>query len=232
MATITTIYPDYDGKAGAATTDGRVYETTVATWATIRAAAGDGASPSASSNEGFFMETTAVTDEFKSLGRYIVLFDASVVPTGDTISSAVISIKSATAPTDTFTTSQEYTVASSNPASNTTLAASDFDIADFGTTEFIDTRKDLSTLTAGAYEDHTLNSAGISNISKGSGVSKFAFMLAGDFDNVNLWEANKGAAANFYQAGTSANTSNDPKIVITHEPLGNNSARRMHMMMM
>lgn len=212
MATLT-VFPDEDTES--TSVDGRVFRGSVnEVWADIHDGAGNGSTDNAASNICIFLDASATTDRWENITRAIFIFDATALGSLDVISSAVLSLKPAASPIDTFTASQDYTIVSANPASSTALANADYDFTDFGTTEFIDARVDVSSVVSGTYEDHTLNASGIANISD-TAVSKFGVLMDMDFDNTDGWENNKESGVNFYQADQ-ADTTSDPKLVITY----------------
>jgi hypothetical protein len=77
------------------------------------------------------------------------------------------------------TDSNSYVVlVSASPASNTALAANDFD--DVGSTEL--SSQVTYPVSTGGYNDFALNASGIAAISK-TGVTKFAFRSGHDINN-------------------------------------------------
>ena len=105
---------------------------------------------------------------------------------------------------------------SSTPASNDNLVNADK--SQVGTTDFGRSAQQ-DTLTAGAYNDITLNANGLTNISK-TGISKFGGVFGFDFDNTTTgltWASGVFQAVSTAFADT-AGTTNDPKLVITYTP--------------
>ena len=90
------------------------------------------------------------------------MFDTSSIPDTDEISAADFKLY-ITAIADVFT--QTINLYSSNPASNTAIATTDYDYTDFGTTAFA-TGIATSAATTAAYNTWVLNASGLANISK------------------------------------------------------------------
>lgn len=215
--TTTTVYPDPDPET--TTVDGYVArDGQVETWATAHDnATGTGASAVATASNMCYT-AEGFTTNAKWVYRAVFLFDASAITDTDTIDSAVFSVFVTTIYDEGLgDNTKEYTVlCSSNPASNTTLATSDYDYNDFGTTAFSNTIAD-TTGTPNAYYDYTLNASGLAAVSK-TGVTKFALRHGYDITNTEPIAAstykNNGITGGRWADYTG--TTSDPKLVITH----------------
>lgn len=212
MHTTTTVYPDPDPET--TTVDGPVYQEYSAasgqSWATIRGAAGSGAS-----DNGVTMSISisgdSVLNQWVLLRRGIALFDTSSLGDTDTISAAVLSFKSY-GKSDPLGSTPDATIVSSAPASDTALAAGDYD--SLGTTEFA-SRITYASWSGSGYNDFTLNASGISAISK-TGVSKFGLINGNhDLDNSSPTWAWNSSDLDIYSVDHSG-TTNGPKLVVTH----------------
>jgi hypothetical protein len=144
-----------------------------------------------------------------NVGVSQILFDTSALPDSDTIDSAVFSIKR----NDTIVSFQNANASSAhlvggNPASNTAISTSDYGSRIEGTSfgSFL-----YSSTSDEAYADITLNSSGLSNITK-TGVSKFVLTTGQD---VNRTEPTGTNRISFHSADASG-TTNDPKLVVEH----------------
>ena len=170
--TTSTFYPDPDAEV--TSVDGMAYQLYSAgsgvTFSTLNADAGSGFFD----NRNLPGETCAyvladnVSDKWRGIARGIDLFDTSSIPDADTISSATLSIYGE----DKFDVpgwTPNINVYSSSPASNTALAAGDYD--SLGSTAY-STAIAYGSFSTGAYNTFTFNGSGITNISK-TGVSKF-----------------------------------------------------------
>lgn len=211
--TTSTFYPDPNPET--TTVDGRTYQQygggTGQVWATIRAAAGNGAADSGTGDEyasGLYSGPTSGL--WNTIYRSIFLFDTSSIPDTDTISAATLSFYGFVGTINNF--SQSVVPVSSNPASNTGLANSDH--STLGNTAFASGITYGSWSTAG-YNDFSLNASGISNISQ-TGVSKFGLRCSGDqSDTEPTWAADTFAIGGCYYADETG-TSKDPKLVVVH----------------
>ena len=147
------------------------------TLANIRAEAEGNSSNSSSGNAGVAnLQASTTTNQFQSLLRGGLLFDASSLPDGATLSASVISlfikdINSALGDPD-------LDIVSLTTNSDTEWTSTDY--ANYGSTVFASILQ--SNLTDETYEAWTLSEAGRNNISK-TIVSKFGVRLDWDTDN-------------------------------------------------
>lgn len=173
-----TVYPDADPET--TTVDGDVFRATVVeTFSTIRSGAGNA----------FRNETTIIhrlvahntESNYTSLVRGIHLFDTSTLSSNAVLSSAVLSLYGVGKSNGLglSTAHRALSLVESSPASNTTLVNSDY--GTLGTTRYADDFAYDNFSTTG-YNDITLNSTGLSNISL-TGITKFGTRLAVDTDN-------------------------------------------------
>lgn len=193
--------------------DGRVYRGPVSEdFATIRAGAGSTASATDASESYVYLQSDGATYSF--LVRSYFLFDCSSIPLANTISSAILSLFG-TAKANGLGAA-EIDIVASTPAATNTLATTDY--GNIGSTPFASiTYADYSTAD---FNNFSLNASGIANISKGSGISKFGARLNWDTDN-SFGGAIANAVSSFsgYYADQ-ADTTNDPKLVVTHSSSG------------
>lgn len=204
MATLT-VYPE-----PGVTVSGRVSRETQGTFSAIRTGAGTNEDDTSELIQILSLLADAtVGDEYERLVRGIFLFDTSGLPASPTITSAVFSLY-ITAKGDQL--SQSCGIVSSNPASDSALATTDY--ANLGTTRFA-TDIAISAITTTAYNDWTLNATGIAAISD-SGITKLGVRLSCDIDNsAPIWDAGHQARINGYTANRTG-TAEDPKMVITY----------------
>ena len=182
-------------------------------WATIRAGAGTSANDSNSDDLAVRWSADNVSNQWRILTRGFFLFDTSSLTSGATISGATFSlyVTILTAPTDATASKRELRVVSSNPASNTAIASSDF--SSLGSTEF--GHITYGSVSLNAYNDVSLNASGISNISK-TGISKFGTQSGADMDNnAPTWASFDTLSYQIRFADTSG-TSSDPKLTVTY----------------
>lgn len=134
-------------------------------------------------------------------------FVTTGIPTGNTISSAIVSLQC------WFVTPRSGLCGINiySSTSSSTLAAGDFDLV--GTTEF-STTQGFGTFTPDVYADFTLNASGIAAIVKG-GTTKFSVREA-NFDATNISPAQDDNPNIAFYNSSEAGTTKDPKIVIEH----------------
>ncbi len=206
----TTIYPD-PGEPGTTSMDGQCSHVSANdTWANIRGGVGTAYNQTQTSVGTVYLDSGTTTDRFDQINRNIYLFDTSSIPDSDTISATTFSLYGVSK-VDNF--NQAIGVVSSAPASNTQLAAGDFD--SLGTTRYADTDIDITVASTTGYNDWAFNATGIAAISK-TGVTKLGTRLSGDIDNsVPAWSSNLATFLEVYMADQTG-TANDPKLVITH----------------
>jgi hypothetical protein len=209
-----TYYPDADPES--TSVDGYVaahYETDGHTWATIIADPGYSADDSGTELYPTRITNQNAGDDWRNLFRAITLFDTSALPDNATITGAVLSVYGYNKMHTLGGTGPDVNVYSSAPASNTALAAGDFD--SLGSTAFCDTAITYAGWNTGGYNDFTFNSLGIAAISK-TGVSKFGLRNANyDVAQVTPPSANKQEAIlNGYTS--EQGTDYKPKLVVTY----------------
>jgi len=205
-----TAYPDA-GDPGTTTIDGVVQRSGVnETFGTIRGGAGTLATNATDFLFTAQLDATGTTNQYGRLRRSIALFDTSSLTTSASISSATIGAYG-WSKTNALG-SADWHVGSATPASNTTLAASDY--GNCGTISFGSIA--YASFSTSGYNDITLDSNGLGNISK-TGVSKFSFQLSWDINNSFTGSWANSAISNFdnYSADQ-AGTTNDPKLVVTY----------------
>lgn len=210
------------GKVGTTTTtvysDGgdAIVRKASASWTTVRdAAAGDTV---ASTSPAY----TAWEKEGSTYNGYqpFFMFDTSVIPSTDIISSATFSVRkngdSAVAD------SQQMTVANSTQATWNSIGTGDFDQRG-GSTEGA-TRINCPTGTSTSYEDFPLNSTGLTFIAKSgetipgsasaSGKTQIAVRWSSDLDN----STPTGRTYMQIRLSEHTGTASDPKLVVEHAP--------------
>lgn len=213
MATLT-VYPDANPET--TSVDGKVGRGLVSeSWATIRAGAGNDKDDSAGTS-GLLVQIrpASATNMFAFLYRSILLFDTSALGAGVTISAATVSLYVASK-SDTAGLAPSSDIYTSTPASNTALAISDF--SQIGSTSQTGSAKPYASHTVGAYNDFTLNAAGLGNVST-SGVSKFGWRFSTyDVDGTSpTWTSGTPTSLVIASAADTAGTTNDPKLVVTY----------------
>lgn len=105
-------------------------------WATIVAAVGNGASDSAASFYAFLIEADNVNNKWQSLIRGVLLFNTAGIPDTAVVVSARLTLYG-NSKSDGLSCTPDLNIYAIAPASNTAVAAGDFD--SFGTTPYCDT---------------------------------------------------------------------------------------------
>ena len=200
------VYPD-PGPTGTTTQVARVYNSTGSGYTTTRNAASGTYQSNSEDPNNWCQNDTASGN---TVSRVVILFDTSALGAGVTISSATVSgygISNGGGNSE----SDSLNIYSSNPGSNTTIAATDFDYTKFGTTQYA-TSFAFSSWTTGAYNDISLNATGIAAIST-TGITKFGIR------SVKEVAATSPASGPCFVSASSANhagTSQDPKLTINY----------------
>jgi len=154
---------------------------------------------------------STVSNEFRFIRRGIILFDTSAL-SGEQVDSAILSTYCYNKGVANGAPSLD--IVSSNPASNSSLANSDYDYNDFGTTVFA--TKTISSIGTSGYNNFSLNSSGKLNIST-TGISKFGMRI--NWDTTGSFGGSWTSNGQFYYSGYAADetgTAKDPKLVVQH----------------
>jgi len=221
-----TFYPDANTET--ATVDGRVWRTGASdTWASYRTGAGTHAADdeigSSSAHRVGFAKSTTDTTTYSELARLIALFDTSSLTDTDTITNAVLSFIAGTS-----FGNHPFGISTSNPASNTELAATDYDVTDFGSTLLASNCVQYGLTT---YTDFTFNPAGIAAISK-TGITKLALRSVYDIRGIEPYFVGNPAYGSFFIAYVRMSeygAGSKPKLVITTEtPSGGREPRALY----
>jgi hypothetical protein len=170
----------------------------------------NGTNAFSSTNFGVGIQSSNVENLWSFFHRYIGLFDTSSLTSAAIISAATISFNRAPQwyPVNAFST--YLSICSSNPSSNTSLQAGDYQT--LGDTSFSNF---WINSWASGYNDLALNSSGLSNISK-TGISKFGARIKRDLDNdPPTWAPSKMSSVPFFYANTTG-TTEDPKLVVIY----------------
>jgi len=215
IALADTFYPD------AAGVDGAVYHDGVnASWGTIRAAAGNGEDDTNDVGQHALIQAGSSAGNHFALFRGIYVFDTSAIDDGATINTAVFSLYVTSRDNSCSgagSVNSKMVLVASEPTSNTALANGDF--TKLGTVDF-GRSVQQDSITDSAYNDITVNAAGLLKISSTS-VTKFGTRYGWDFDNLDPWSNGATWAAGYCDNAITGNrsehagTSQDPKLVVT-----------------
>jgi len=192
-------------------------------WADLRNAAG---TFSLSSGNALIVKivSDAATDKWEELYRSIIIADIGSI-VGGTITGITVRLKKAFT-ADTLSITPDINIYASAPASNTELAAGDYD--SFGDTAFCDTPITYAAWAAGDWHEFKLNAAGLAaaqTAADGDGIFKIGLRNA-NYDVANsapAWSYSVGAKSSQLSAYSADNLNEyAPQLVIdyTEEDLG------------
>jgi hypothetical protein len=208
-----TKYPDAHTET--ATVDGYVeHAGTDITWAALRDGAGTAAADNVTPINGcIWLQAGTTSSRWSGMDRGVFLYDTTALTSGAVISGVVLSLYGSGTDFNTGGWSSTFNVYSSAPASNTALAAGDYD--SLGTTAFSDSAIAYASWSASGYNDWAFNTDGIAAISK-IGVSKFGTRCNHDVTNTApTWGSDYTLTVNCYGAEDTG-TTRDPKLVVTY----------------
>lgn len=210
--TTSTFYPDPNVES--TSVDGHAfYDAGSGTFATFRAATANVVSDSAATVQATILATSASTDNYNDMGWGMFLFDTSAIPDTDTISSATISLWPTFVQNEHSANLVIGMTSGSWPASNTAIAAGDYQGAFTNVTTEVITRVSIGSIATGTYQNFALTN--LTLLSK-TGVSKFGTTDHYVFDNTApTWVASKTSQLIITSADT-ADTTSDPKLVVVH----------------
>ncbi len=217
-----TFFPNADPETD--TVDGWARNQGDATWASIRGAATGSA---ISDDSGALFVRIACsgdvsgTDDWDDFVRAFILFN-----TGDTIDGNIVDAASQgftlNSVTDNFTAA--IRLVTSSPATDTAVVTADYD--QLGTVAQA-TDLALSGLNTddSTYNDFTLNSTGLGNISTSTGdpITRFGYVLDHDADDAEPTAVNNEiSTCNNINTAETAGTGQDERLVVTHSgpPIG------------
>ena len=205
-----TVYPD--AHAESTTVDGMAaHEGTNLTWAAIQGGAGTGAVDN-STGEAIGIFAGDTSSRWNGLYRVLALYNTSALTAAATISAATESFRYSFKD-DTNGRTPDSNICASAPASNTAVAAGDYD--SLGTTAFATAITYANHLTDGSYTDYTLNAAGLASISKTSitkhGLRNFNYDAA---NSAPTWTSEEAMYFVPYFAEQGAGY--QPKLVVTY----------------
>lgn len=179
-------------------------------WASLRAAAGNEVSYT-TDNRPFGINSSATANKWRSLYRLIYLFNTAALPDDAIIDGAVLSLFGSSK-TDNLGINPSAVVVSSAPASNTVLAAGDFDSLGVVALSNVIAYADWSIT---GYNDFTLNAAGLALISKTGitklGIKDYYYDLLG---NTPAYSASKTSYVWSWMA--EKGTTYRPRLVVTY----------------
>lgn len=183
-------------------------------WAAARglSSANDGVNYTASQLFAAYASNNSGDTFINELARAIMSFDllAAGIPAGATINSVILKVKGYGVWSGA---GGSLCLVAATPASTATLAASDF--SQLGSTDLM-TRAAFSGLSASAYNNFTLNTAGKAHVAAAAGgVVKFGFRASQDVDNSAPSFTFSGFGIDY---GERAGTSEDPILTVDYTP--------------
>lgn len=211
--TVSTFFPDGDPED--TSVDGTA-ERFVGTepFATLRSGNGTTAADTTTVGSCAELQASSTTDEYARILRGFFLFDTSTLGDGDTIDSGTFDLVFNFV-IDQFAEAGAIALVDTSPASNTAIAASDYE-NNSGTTRQASDRTLASLVVDNVtYNLWTLNAAGAASVSK-TGITKLGTRINFDLDNsAPTWVNSNQAQANCaYADNVTAGVR--PRLVITH----------------
>lgn len=157
------------------------------------------------------LQATTTSGRYDTLRREGQGYDTSPIGT-DTISAATVDLYGQATGTGVGDTG--VTFVAFNPSTPSSWATSDY--ANFGSTEFA-TRKNISTLSVGSFNQWSFNASGLSHID-GSGYTLLGVRIGFDLDGSgDTWASGARTRFGFYAADDGgAGTTRDPLMTVTH----------------
>ena len=193
------------------------------TWTAMIDHTGTGANDiDASATQAVFTVGGATSPNWNRIRFSVTIFDTSSIPDTDTIDSAT---HSGYCPSTDDVPDYGVAMVSFRPAtaSSTALASADYQASKQGTLTSA-TTIDIGSVTVNAYNDFTLNAAGLTGISK-TGVTKLGFTTdkhQGGADTPPTWQSGEGFNAAGMSYAETADTTQDPKLVVVHSAAASN----------
>src|SRR3989338_8740480 len=216
--TTSTFYPDPDPETTSVDGDTARSNTTSAneSWTQVRGSSGNVVTHDANYAEVGIEADADTSDSWQAMFRAVFGFDTSCIPNTDTIDSATLGFVGI-AKVDDF--SQSLVIDRNPPATATTLAVGDYNIAGWtaaGGVEQSTARMPIaaiSNVAGSTYNYFILNSTGLGNVSK-TGVSWFGVRVSADFDNsAPTWVTN---ADSYLWIRTAEISTAKPKLTVVH----------------
>lgn len=192
------------------TVDGRIARVVSGeSWTTIRSGAGN--TTYETDVNGYIPSLDGGTSpNYVFHARGLFIFDTSVLPDNITINSVTLRMY-VNAKLDNH--GLGFNVVSATTASDTGFATSDYNIVNYGSTRFLDSDIDITSVTTGQYLEMTLNASGEANINT-TGYSKFGIRFDADIDNTS---PTFNAGVSGLQVLFNENGSNPVELVIDYD---------------
>jgi len=216
--TTSTFYPDPDPETTSVDGDTARSNTTSAneSWTQVRGSSGNVVTHDANYAEVGIEADADTSDSWQAMFRAVFGFDTSGIPNTDTIDSATLGFVGI-AKVDDF--SQSLVIDRNPPATATTLAVGDYNIAGWtaaGGVEQSTARMPIaaiSNVAGSTYNYFILNSTGLGNVSK-TGVSWFGVRVSSDFDDSPpTWVTNDDS---YLWIRTAEISTAKPKLTVVH----------------
>lgn len=214
-----TKYPDPDVEI--ATVDGTVSRGLAnpgESFSSLMSGAGNGKNDNGASDYFIFFACANASNNFRYNHKTIALFDTSSLTASASVSSASASFNGDTTDNGDSIGGFAIGLVSSNPASNTSLANSDY--SNVGTTRYANDIA-YSSWSTSSYNTYSMNATGISNISKTS-ITKLGLGANYFIDNSAPTWVNNLTSRVWGKFAETTGTSTDPKLEVTYTTLISN----------
>mgnify|MGYP001580238810 CR=1 FL=1 len=203
-----TVYPDPDPET--TSVDGNNQTAGNGTWSVVH----DATTGTVSDSTANIWVVTALDTGLYQIARGFILFDTSSLPDDAVISAATVDLTN-NSTSNTDINNMSLGIVASTPASNTAIAAGDFD----NFTLHSDTvygSIDLTAFIDNATHTITLNAGGITAIDK-TGITKYGLRISGDYnETAGHGSAPGGANETQVRMSETAGTASDPALTITY----------------
>lgn len=213
VATTTTAYPD-PGDPGTTTCDAVMYRNNTEDWASIVNGAGSGVLSITAATGEFTRIDTPNGSQWNVLTRSHFGFDTAAVPDSETVDTATASFFGVSKANAGVWGDSDFglSLVAHTPGSQTTAAASDFNVATYGSTKFA---SDIaySAFSTVAYNDMAMNSSGKAAINK-TGVTSLGGRNPADIAASLTHTGNSGQSNMIVIFADTALTTTDPKLVV------------------
>jgi len=156
-----------------------------------------------------YLRTSGTTPNL--MVRGVVMFDTSSIPDADVIDSATLSLYISSISNADGHGGMSAAIVSLTSSSNSTLAASDYNITNFGSRVAADTA--MTSYVLNEYKDHAFTD--LTAINK-TGISKFGTLTNKEVDNTAPTLSSTITASIAAYTADQSGTTNDPKLVVEH----------------
>lgn len=225
VATTETAYPD--AGTGGTTVDGAVLSPIDASW--------DTAHDATTGSTAYTTNTSRPCDVGRTGGSYFMyrnffLFDTSAIPTADEIDSAALSLYATSKQVNDNDAQAYIGIVQSSPASNSTIATSDFDQCGAVNNPDKAAERTIDANSTSAYNDYTFNATGRGWIDP-DGVTKLGSREGHDIEDSVFGGGVNDLNRVIFSHADNSGTTQDPKLVVEHSEAAEEATGNFFLMM-